>query len=119
MMSHEKYAAAVRACAGCAISCDHCAIASLRSDDVNSMSRCVSLAIDCAQLCRVAGALMTRDSPFVDAICQVCADACDVCSAECARRPESHCRECAQQCRRCAEACRRTVEEAQAGAATS
>lgn len=119
MMSHEKFAAAVRACAGCAIACDHCAIACLRSEDARSMARCISLAIDCAELCRVAAALMTRDSPFVDAICLACADACDACSAECGRHTASHCRECAQQCRRCAEACRRAVEEVQAGAATS
>lgn len=106
-MSHEKYRSCIEACYACAEACNHCVASCLQEPDVKAMSRCIALDIDCAQICELAAAAMSRASENAKAICLACAQVCEACGEECGRHKMDHCRECAQACRRCAEECRR------------
>ncbi len=107
-MSHEALRSCIDACNECALECEHCANACLHENDVKMLARCIALDLDCAELCRTAVILMSRDSEHAADFCQLCADACDACAAECEKHTHmDHCRRCAEACRRCAEVCRR------------
>jgi len=97
----------IDACNACADACDTCSTACLQEDDVKMMARCIALDIDCAQICRLAAALMARGSEFAAALCAVCAQVCQACGDECARHQAQHCQDCAAACHRCAHECRR------------
>ncbi len=109
-MVHE-YRSCVEACNDCADACDHCAIACLAEANAGKMARCIRLDMDCAQICRLAAAYMSRDSEMVDVILELCAQACETCAEECAQHPLEHCRQCAEVCRRCAEECRMMIAD--------
>jgi hypothetical protein len=79
----------------------------LAEKDVHELARCISLDVDCAEVCRTAVALMARESELSAALCETSAQICDACAEECERHPMEHCRQCAQACRRCAQECRR------------
>jgi len=108
-MAYEQYAECTEACEICADACDHCATACLAEDDVGTLGRCISLDLDCAQVCRLAAGAMSRDSELVRDICTLCAEICEVCGDECASHEHEHCRECAEACRQCADACRQML----------
>lgn len=105
-MSSQQYQACIQACYACAAACDHCAASCLQEDDVKMMARCIALDMDCAQICRTAASMMTRDSIFAKAICKLCADVCQACGDECRKHAAIHCQQCAQACQDCADACR-------------
>lgn len=107
-MAHRQFKSCIEACYACAEACDHCAQACLQEQDVKALARCISLDIDCAEICRMAAGYMARDSQHVSAICGLCAEICDNCGDECSRHTGmEHCQRCAEACRRCAEECRR------------
>jgi uncharacterized protein DUF326 len=106
-MPHEQYKSCIDACNACAEACDHCAASCLKEKDVQHMVRCVALDIDCAEICRLAAAYMSRGSERAADLCPLCADVCDTCAEECAKHKMEHCQACAKACRRCAEECRR------------
>jgi hypothetical protein len=110
-MAHETLTNCIEACYECAAACDHCAIACLAEADPKPMARCVALDVDCADICRLAAAYMSRGSELHGMICEACADVCDACGAECEKFDMAHCKACAEACRRCAEECRRMVRE--------
>lgn len=105
-MSHQQFQSCIDACYACAVACDHCAASCLQEQDVKMMARCIALDMDCAQICRMAAAYMSRGSEFAGAICRACADVCQACGEECGKHQAQHCQECAQACRRCADECR-------------
>lgn len=109
-MAHERYATCIDACNACALACDHCAVSCLREADPKPMARCIALDIDCAQICRLASAFMSRDSELASELCNACADVCEACGAECAKHDMDHCKRCAEACRRCAQECRRMAQ---------
>jgi hypothetical protein len=106
-MPHDQFKSCIEACNDCAVACDHCAASCLKEPDVKMMARCIALDIDCAEICRLASAYMSRGSELAGAICEVCADVCEECGKECARHKPEHCQKCAEACRRCAEECRK------------
>ena len=107
-MSHEQFKSCIDACNACAMACGHCAASCLEEKDVQAMARCIALDTDCAEICRIAVAYMSRGSECVAVVCDACADVCEACAQECERhKGMEHCRLCAQACRRCAEECRR------------
>ena len=115
-MPHAQFRSCIDACNSCAESCDHCAASCLREKDVQAMTRCIELDVDCAAICRLAAGYMARGSELSGAICEVCAEVCDVCAQECARHAGmEHCRLCADACTRCAEECRRMAAALMAG----
>lgn len=106
-MNDAMYQACIEACNSCADTCDRCATACLQEKDVQMMTRCIALDVDCASICRLAAGYMSRDSDFAKALCRQCADVCQACGDECARHQHDHCQQCAQACHRCADECRR------------
>jgi hypothetical protein len=106
-MTHEQYRSCIDACNACAEACGHCATACLREPDVQQMTECIRLDIDCAEICRLASAFMARGSDFAVDICSACAAVCDACGDECRRHQAPHCQACADACARCADECRR------------
>ncbi|NIA56173.1 four-helix bundle copper-binding protein [Massilia sp. TW-1] len=105
-MQNQQYESCIEACNDCADACDTCASACLKEDDVKMMARCIAHDIDCAQLCRLAAAVMARAGEAATSICQACADVCDMCADECGKHDAQHCKDCAAACRRCAAECR-------------
>jgi hypothetical protein len=101
----------IEACMECAQACTVCADACLAEDNVSQLATCVRLNLDCAEVCRVTGTLMTRpshrDAPALRAQLQACIEICRACAAECEDHGShhEHCRICAETCRDCAEAC--------------
>ena len=87
--------------------CETCASACLREDDVKMMARCIELDRDCADICRLAAILMSRESDYAKEFCALCAKICRACGEECAKHEMDHCQECAKACMNCAEECER------------
>jgi len=52
IMAPQQYQSCIEACNLCADACDYCAGACLQERDVKAMARCISLVMDCAQICR-------------------------------------------------------------------
>lgn len=105
-MSHEIHHSGIEACVRCAQECEHCADACLKEDDLRSLAECIRLDRDCAEVCWLAAAFMSRGSPFIEDICRVCAEICGACAEECSHHDHDHCRRCAEACHECAEECR-------------
>jgi hypothetical protein len=110
-MIHEQFRSCIEACNDSADACDQCAVACLAEKNVEKMTRCIQLNMDCAQICRLAAAYMSRDSEMIDTIWEICAQVCDMCADECAQHPLEHCRLCAEACRRCADECRLMIAD--------
>lgn len=108
-MTHQDYQACIDACVRCAQECEHCAAACLGEPDVKTMTECVRLARDCAAVCWLAAAFMSRRSEFDTDVCRLCAAVCQACGTECEKHEPDHCRRCAEACRTCAEECRKTA----------
>src|SRR5207244_3196848 len=102
-MPHEQHRSCIEACARCAQECEHCADACLSEDDLRGLAECIRLDRDCAEMCWLASAFMSRGSQFAADLCRVCAEACEACGDECARHEHEHCQRCARACRDCAE----------------
>jgi hypothetical protein len=111
-MSHHEHQSCIDACLRCAQECEHCATASLDEQDLASMAECIRLDRDCADICFLAAAYMSRGSQFTEEICSICAEICDACGAECRKHKVDHCQRCADECERCAEECRQMSEAA-------
>jgi len=105
-MSHLEHHACIQACTTCAQECHHCADACLGEAGVTPLAECIRLDRDCAALCWLAAAFLSRGSRFADELCRLCADACDACSQECEKHEHQHCKRCAEACRACSEQCR-------------
>ena len=105
-MSHEKNQALIDVLNNCAPECSHCAMACLEEDDVNMMTRCIKLDIDCADVCRLTASLLARGSEHGIHLLKECAEICDACAEECEKHSHmEHCKYCAEVCRHCAEEC--------------
>lgn len=115
-MAHPENAVVLAACNDCAEACDRCVAAGLQDDSVRAITRCIALAMDCAQVCRLAASCIARGSVMTAPVSGLCAELCERCAEECARHPKDHCRRCAAACRRCAEACRALADAAPAAA---
>jgi hypothetical protein len=105
-----------QACAECELACLACADACLNEEHVARLRRCISLDLDCADICAATARLLSRESvdlKLLRALVEACARACATCGAECElHAPEhEHCRFCAALCRDCAERCGRVLRE--------
>jgi hypothetical protein len=108
-MAHELYDECIKSCIACANACEHCETSCLSDSNVKPMADCIQLSHDCAEICRLAAAWMTREGRFAATISEVCAVVCTACAAECGKHQREHCQTCARACRDCAELCRRMV----------
>jgi len=104
-MSQATDFACIEACNECAVACNHCAAACLKEHNVEMMSRCIALDMDCAAICQFAAAAIARGSEYAKEICGLCANICEACAEECGKHTAPHCQACATACRACAVAC--------------
>jgi len=105
-MTHDENQKCMQACADCSTECERCAEACLDEADIQLMAECIRLDRDCADFCRLAVALISRNSRFARQFCSLCAEICETCAAECGHHQAEHCRRCATSCAVCATACR-------------
>jgi hypothetical protein len=104
--------ACIDACHAAATAADHCAMACLAEPDPGALARCIQLDLDAAQLCRLVGSFLARDSENAKLLCEDCAEVLDRCAGECERHAahHEHCRACAQACRHALGACLRMAQ---------
>jgi uncharacterized protein DUF326 len=101
----------IEECYSCAQTCTSCADACLAEDMVKSLTQCIRLNLDCADVCNITGRLTTRragsDDEMIRRMLHTCAAACRLCAEECERHAtmHPHCRICAEACRSCMQAC--------------
>jgi len=105
VVMNSAYKASIDACLQCAAACDYCASSCLKELDVNQMAKCMQLDMECAAICRTAAQLMSIESDYANAVCQLCADVCNACASECKKHDMDHCQRCAEACSGCAEEC--------------
>lgn len=103
---NTTYSSCIDACLACAAACDHCASSCLREKDVEMMTLCIELDLECSSMCRTTAQLMQLESSRAGQLAELCAESCDACADECEKHDNEHCRICAQKCRACAETCR-------------
>lgn len=106
---NTKYEDCLKACIECLEACNNCFDACLKEEHIQMMAGCIRLDRECADVCSYAAQAITRNSPFVQEICKLCAQICDACGEECGKHDHEHCQKCAEACRKCAEACRQMV----------
>jgi hypothetical protein len=102
MRTHEEL---VNTLMNCAATCEYCATACLKEEDIDMMRNCIMLDRDCADICRLTATLLSRNSDNTDRILEVCAEVCQKCADECKHHEHDHCQDCARVCSDCAEAC--------------
>jgi hypothetical protein len=107
----DALARCIDACFECAQTCTACADACLGEDMIAELRRCITLDLNCADVCDVTGRILSRqtgyDATITRAALEACAQACRVCGAECESHAgmHDHCQVCAEACRRCESAC--------------
>ncbi len=101
----------IEECYSCAQTCTSCADACLAEDMVKSLTQCIRLNLDCADVCNTTGRLATRrtgsDEEMIRRMLDTCAAACQLCGDECDKHAikHEHCRICAAARRECMQAC--------------
>ena len=99
-----QYQKSIDACIECATMCNHCAVSCLEEKDVQQLTKCIRLDLDCAIICRVTAELMSLSSAYSSELAELCATVCTACAQECQKHADmEHCNECADACRKCAE----------------
>jgi hypothetical protein len=68
----EKLAACIAACFECAQTCTACADSCLAEEKVADLARCIRTDLDCADICAVTGAVLTRQTGDSSAIAGQC-----------------------------------------------
>jgi hypothetical protein len=106
-MPHEKNRELINALNNCIAECNHCAAACLDEEDVKKLANCIKLDLDCAQICQLIVALLSRGSIHARHLLKECAEVCSACAEECEKHAAhmDHCKKCAEVCRQCADAC--------------
>ncbi|PLT27534.1 four-helix bundle copper-binding protein [Peribacillus deserti] len=108
-MSHEKYQSLIQALHDCMAACNHCFDACLMEDHVEVMRECIRLDRECADYCAYFEQALSKGTPFVSELANVCATICEACGNECKRHEHDHCQRCAEACFACADQCRNLV----------
>src|ERR1044072_7232347 len=90
----------------CTRACHHCCVSCLREEDVTMMAECIRLDMDCAQICELTAAFLSRESGHTRHLFKECAEIWQQRAEECANHAHlDHCKECAEACRKCANLC--------------
>ena len=107
----DAIARCVAACMACQQTCLSCADACLSEQHPEMLRPCITLDLDCADICGTTAAVLLRFSrpgpQPLQAQVAACAQACRSCAEECRRHADmhEHCRICAEACERCHDAC--------------
>ncbi|MEP6948832.1 MAG: four-helix bundle copper-binding protein [Ginsengibacter sp.] len=114
-MTNQQYQKCIDACLECATECNHCAVACLEEKEVQHLTQCIRLDLECAVICRATAELMTLGSAYSTQICELCAAICNACAEKCEQHANmgmEHCGECAEVCRACAKETMEIAKEA-------
>lgn len=106
----DKYQLCIDECNKCAQACYECFKACLNEPDIGARKNCISILVECAQMCQMSTAHMSMDAQFTKEHCKICSNICDMCAQECEMFKDDHCQKCAQECSKCAEECRKMAE---------
>lgn len=94
----------------CAYACNNCSTACLSEKNIQEMRECIRLDMDCAQICAVTAAFISRKSDNAKYLIKMCAEICRKCATECEKHPDmGHCRVCADACEACANECNKAA----------
>lgn len=107
MTQDQSYQSCIQACLSCGSACNHCASACTKEKEVDMMTRCIQLDMECAAMCYAAAQLMSLNSSQAREACRLCAVLCEACGKECAQHEAAHCQACANACKLCREECLR------------
>ena len=107
----------IEACFDCDQSCIADADTDLGEVEVNHLRRCITMCLNCSDVCATTGRILSRQVEFEPVIAraalQACVETCRLCAEECEYHAREmnmeHCRVCADSCRRCERACRDTL----------
>lgn len=110
-MAHEQHQELIEVLHECMEACNHCYDACLQEDNVKMLAYCIRLDRECADICAYLEQAITRGTPFVGQLAQVCAEICEACGNECDKHADmhEHCKRCAEACHKCAEACKKVA----------
>lgn len=92
----------------CVKQCNHCATACLEENKAAMLIHCIRLDWDCADICELTVAFISRSSENKIPLIEHCVRVCERCAVECekhAAQGMDHCRDCANSCRSCMAAC--------------
>ncbi|HLP41717.1 MAG TPA: four-helix bundle copper-binding protein, partial [Fibrobacteria bacterium] len=67
----------IQAAIACAQACRVCASACLNEKEIDMLRECIRLNLDCAEICDLSAAYMTRESIFHARLCELCAEVCE------------------------------------------
>ena len=106
---HDKvHGDCLAACTKCAEVCNetfhHCF--SHLKDGHQEHAQALRLTIDCQDFCKLAAALIARESDVMGHACTACAEVCRTCADECKEHDDPQMKECADACLACERACR-------------
>lgn len=98
--------------AECAAACNYCASSCLGEKEVNMLTNCIRLNLDCADICTLVANMLARGSQHGYHLMQECREICLACAAECEIHSHmKHCGKCASICRDCAELCEEEITQ--------
>jgi hypothetical protein len=109
----------IEACFECAQSCTACADACLDEKDVADLRACIRANVVCADLCELAGRLLSRlldpKDELISRQVELTAVVARKCAEECGRHASmhAHCQVCMEACQRCEGACHTLLGELQ------
>ena len=90
----------------CAAQCNHCYDACNAEKEKKDLQRCMMFDQDCADICRLTGQLLERNSDNTDLFLRLCGKICEKCATECEKHLNmEHCKKCAEACRKCSAMC--------------
>ena len=108
-MHYEPFDSCIKALHTCISACSTCALGGRHEANGHAMADCVTLNIDCMEICQLAISCIERDSKMTGAICEACIEICEYCQEECDKYQMDYCRACAEACRNCALQCEAVV----------
>ncbi len=109
-LDESLYTSALKAIEECGAACTSCADACLSESNVQQLTKCIRLNLDCADICDATSrVLMRQTQPDMDVLrnqVETCMLACRSCGGECARHSHhEHCKACAASCQNCESEC--------------
>ena len=113
----DRLARTSEACFACVQICTNCADACLAESNLEKLTQCIRLNLDCAAVCHTTGALLlrrvSRQGPQpLQAQLAACTQACLTCAEECRKHASmhEHCSICANQCQECHDLCEQMMK---------
>jgi hypothetical protein len=98
--------ACISACIECAKACNKCFKACLEKDNINELKDALSVLVDCAEICYVTAAYMSKDNIFSLELSSSCAELCDKCADICEIYEDLHCQASVKACKQCSLECK-------------